>query len=121
VHEVVGVLFERGHSEEVEFVVGSELVGGARHDHGRQLLVALVELLDGQVGDGDEVGVEVFGVADDGGGVYDVDKGLGREVARPFPLSGSEGALGLVVLGELGLDVVVDALDFLRTAQHGAR
>jgi hypothetical protein len=53
--------------------------------------------------------------------VHDVDKGFGREIAGAFPLSGGEGAFGLVVLGELGFDVVVDALDFLRTAQHGSR
>lgn len=57
--------------------------------------------------------IEVFRVADDGFGVYDVDEGLGREVSCALPLGGLEGAFGLVVLAELGLDVVVDALYFL--------
>jgi hypothetical protein len=30
-----------------------------------------------EVGDSDEVSIKVFGVADDGGGVYDVDEGFG--------------------------------------------
>lgn len=46
-------------------------------------------------------------------GVYDVYEGFGGEVACSFSLGGCEGAFGLVVLGELGLDVVVDALYFL--------
>jgi len=63
--------------------------------------------------------IEVFRVADDGFGVYDVDEGLGREVSCALPLGGLEGALGLVVLAELGLDVVVDALYFLSLSAKG--
>ena len=62
------------------------------------------------------MGVEVFGVLDQRGGVYDIYEGFAGEVAGPFSLGGCEGAFGLVVLGELGLDVVVDALYLLR---HG--
>lgn len=63
--------------------------------------------------------IEVFRVADDGFGVYDIDEGLGREVSCALPLGGLEGALGLVVLAELGLDVVVDALYFLSLSAKG--
>lgn len=63
--------------------------------------------------------IEIFRVADDGFGVYDVDEGLGREVSCALPLGGLEGALGLVVLAELGLDVVVDALYFLSLSAKG--
>jgi hypothetical protein len=59
------------------------------------------------------VGVEVFRVADEGLGVYDVDEGLGGQVSCALPFCGCYGASGLVVLAELGLDVVIDALDFL--------
>jgi hypothetical protein len=57
--------------------------------------------------------VEVFRVADEGFGVYDVDEGFGGEVSGALAFRGCEGAFGLVVLAELGLDVVVDTLDFL--------
>jgi hypothetical protein len=113
VHKVVGVLLERRDRKEVEFVVGGELVGGARDDHGGELFVGFEKVLDGEVGDGDEVGVEVFGVADQGRGADDVDEGFCGEVAGAFALGGGEGGFGLVVLRELGLDVVVDALQFL--------
>jgi len=63
--------------------------------------------------------IEIFRVADDGFGVYDIDEGLGREVSCALPLGGLEGALGLVVLAELGLDVVVDALYFLSLSAKG--
>ena len=46
---------------------------------------------------------------DKGFRAYDVDEGFGGEVSCALSLCGSEGALGLVVLAELGLDVVVDA------------
>jgi hypothetical protein len=59
------------------------------------------------------VRVEVFRVLDEGGGGDDVDEGFCGEVARTFALGGGEGAFGLVVLGEFGLDVVVDACEFL--------
>jgi hypothetical protein len=113
VHKVVGVLLEGRDGKKVEFVVGGELVGGARDNHGGQLFVGFEEVFDGEVGDGDEVGVEVFRVADQDGGADDVDEGFCGEVAGAFALGGGEGALGLVVLGEFGLDVVVDALQFL--------
>jgi hypothetical protein len=61
------------------------------------------------------VRVEVLRVLDERFGAYDVDEGFGGEVSCALPLCGPEGALGLVVLAELGLDVVVDALDFLST------
>jgi hypothetical protein len=57
--------------------------------------------------------VEVFRVADEGFGVYDVDEGFGGEVSGALAFCGCEGAFGLVVLAEFGLDVVVDALYFL--------
>jgi hypothetical protein len=60
--------------------------------------------------------VEVFRIADDGFGVYDVDEGLGREVSCAFSLCGLKGAFGLVILAHLGLNVVVDALDLLSTS-----
>jgi len=65
------------------------------------------------------VGIKVFRVLDQGGGVYDVDEGFGSEIAGPFPLGGGEGAFGLVVLGDFGLDVVVDALQFLGSLVRG--
>jgi len=45
--------------------------------------------------------VEVFRVADQSRGVYDVDKGLGGEVACALPFRGDKCTLGLVVLAEL--------------------
>lgn len=65
------------------------------------------------------MGVEVFGVADQRGGVHDVDEGFCGEVAGAFALGGGEGAFGLVVLGEFGFDVVVDALEFLGRFSRG--
>jgi hypothetical protein len=59
------------------------------------------------------VGVEVFGVLDEGGGGDDVDEGFCGEVAGASALGGGKGAFGLVVLGEFGFDVVVDACEFL--------
>jgi hypothetical protein len=73
------------------------------------------------VGDSDEVGVEIFRVLEHEAGVYYGGKGLGGQVARPFPFRGGEAGLGLVVLGELGLDVVVDACYLLRATLDLAR
>jgi hypothetical protein len=63
--------------------------------------------------------VQVFRVTDDRFGVYDIDERLGREVSRAFSLSSLEGAFGLVILAELCLDIVVDALYFLPISSAG--
>lgn len=107
------MLFECGHAEKCELVIGCELVGGAGHNHRAQLFVLLVEIFHDCVGNGDEVCVEVFRVADEGSGIYDVDEGFGGEIACALALCGRECTLGLIVLAKLGLDVVVDALYFL--------
>lgn len=44
--------------------------------------------------------VEVFRVANEGRGVYDVDEGFGGEVSCAFAFCGCESAFGLVVLAE---------------------
>lgn len=58
--------------------------------------------------------VEVFRVADNGLGVDDINEGLGRQVAGALSLCGCKGALCLVVLAELGLDIIVNTLYLLR-------
>jgi hypothetical protein len=114
VYELVRSLLERGDGEKGKLVVFGQFARWAWYYHGRHLFICLVEVLHSDLGDGDEVGVEVLGVLDERWGLDDGDEGLGGEVAGSFPLSRGEGALSLVVLGELGLDVVVDALYFLR-------
>lgn len=64
VHELRGMLLEHYESEKGEFVIGGYLGGGARNDHWRHGFVGFVEVFDGGVGDGDQEGVEVFGVLD---------------------------------------------------------
>lgn len=44
-----------------------------------------------------------------------MDERFGGEVAGALALGGGEGAFGLIVLRDLGLDVVVDALKLLAT------
>ena len=53
--------------------------------------------------------VQVIGVLDDETGVDDSGERLCGEIAGPLPLSCGKVGLGRVVLGELGLDIVVNA------------
>lgn len=112
--KLVGVLFECCDGEQGKLIILCNLVGGAGDNHGAQLFVCLVEVFHSRVGDGNEVCIEVFRVADDGLGIDDIDEGLGRQVAGALSLCGCKGALCLVVLAELGLDIVVDTLYLLR-------
>lgn len=81
VQEFGAVLLERRHGVQRELVVGGDERRGPRHDHGRDGLVGLEELLDLLRGDGDEVGFNVLGVPDEDAGVDDGGQGLGGEVA----------------------------------------
>jgi hypothetical protein len=60
----------------------------------------LVKILDNCVGNGNEMCIEVFGVADERRGVYDVYERLGGEVACALPFCGCQCTFGLVVLAE---------------------
>jgi len=111
--ELGAVLLEGCDGEEGELVVLRDLDAAAGHDHGREGLVALEEVLARAGGHHDEVGLEVFRVRDEDGGVDDRGQGLGGEVAGLLSLQGGEVGLHGVVLVEFGLDVVVDVLEFL--------
>jgi len=91
VQKLCGVLFEGDDSDEGEFVVGGDLVCGAGDDHGGEGFVGLVEFFDDSVGDGDEVGVEVFRVLDEGFGVYYCGERFGGEVASDLVLVWHDG------------------------------
>lgn len=110
VQELGAVLLEHRHGVQVEFVVLGEQAGAARDDHGGERLVGLQEIFNLLCGNGDQVLLQVlrgvgleqpFGV-DDGG------KGLLRQVAGLAALHACQVGLGVVVLGEFGLDVGVD-------------
>jgi hypothetical protein len=87
VQELCGVLFEGDDGDEGEFVVRGDLVRGAGDDHGGKGFVGFVEFFDDDVGDGDEVRVEVFRVLDKGFGIYYCGEGFGGEVASDHELA----------------------------------
>ncbi len=60
----MGIFFERRDSVEGEFIVGSDLYGGAWDDHWGEGFVGAEEIFGDGAGDGDEMGFEVFGVLD---------------------------------------------------------
>lgn len=115
VHELGAVLLEDGDGEEGELVVPGQLGGGAGDDHGGEGFVRLEPFLDGGVGDGDEVLLQVLGRVgrEEVFGVHDRGERALREVACSGALRGGERGLGAVVLVEFGFDVVVYAGDFL--------
>lgn len=69
VHELGARLLERRDCLQREFRVGCNFDRGARDDHGAQGLVGFEVFFLQLLGDGDQVGFEVFGVLDQGGGV----------------------------------------------------
>lgn len=76
-----GVLLESDDREKGELLIFGNFGRGAGYNLLGQGLVGMVELLDSHVGDGNKVGIEVFGVLDDEAGVYYGGKGFGGEVA----------------------------------------
>lgn len=84
VDKLQAMLLERRHGVQRELVIGGDEGRRPGHDHGRDGLVGLQELLDLLCGDGDEVGFDVLGVLDEDGGVDDGCQRLGGEVASLF-------------------------------------
>lgn len=115
VHKLGRMLLEYRDGEQGEFVVGGELRTAAGDDHRSDGFVGREIFFDEDVGDGEEVLLEVFrGVGgEEGAGIDDRGEGALREISGAVALRGGEVGLCGVVLVEFGFDVVVYTCDFL--------
>ena len=75
-HELDAVLLERSNSIQRKLAIGGNQLRGPGNNHRRDRFVALKEVFDKLRGHSDEVGLDVFGVLDDGFRVDDRGEGL---------------------------------------------